>query len=538
MKRSLAMILATIMLVTLVACGGDTSTPGGTSTPGTTPAPGGNNTALEDLNKDKDAQVDETKTYKKEITIGYNGKIVELNYHTKSDMATDRVHKMVHNQLVGFDWETVEITPELAESWEISEDSKTYTFHLRKGVKFSNGEELTADDVRYTFLERYQEVGGTTATAAIDSLEDIMVQDDYTVIFKLKASNADLLYRLQMCYATICNREACKADPENGHMIGTGGWILESWSPNEHVTLVRNDSSWIWEETGITPTEKVVFRTMMEDAPRVVALQNKEIDVSTFVNVADVPALQKDDSIAVHTYQGQNLTYAFINMRNGKLSNDVNLRKAIAFAINYDDLCDFSNGDKAESFWGRSQYGYFEDFEEPHTYDLEKAKAYMAKSTAPNGLEISLVTPVSMDDYAALIQANLEQIGIKVNVNTVDGAALTSIVKEGSFDIGLQSISLRVEGDRFAFICDPESNTNRAHYGNDEMAAQYAQARSISDDAQRKEIYKQIQITFHDDVPYIALYYPNSALAFNKNVKGVIWEPDSKFDFSHIMCEE
>ena len=225
-------------------------------------------------------------------------------------------------------------------------------------------------------------------------------------------------------------------------------------------------------------------------------------------------------------------------MQNGKLSNDVNLRKAIAFAINYADICEFMNGEKAESFWGKNQYGLFEGFAEPHAYNLEKAKAYMAKSTAPNGLEISMITLGSYEGIAALIQANLEAIGIKVNISTVDGAGMSAMVKEGSFDLGLQAISLRCEGDRFAFICDPTNSTNRAKYGNEWMREQYAKARSISDDAQRKEIYKQIQTVFHDDVPYIAMYYPNNALAFNKNVKGVIWEPDSKFDFSHIMCEE
>ena len=162
----------------------------------------------------------------------------------------------------------------------------------------------------------------------------------------------------------------------------------------------------------------------------------------------------------------------------------------------------------------------------------------MAKSKSPNGIEIDMITLAVYEATSALIQAQLQQIGVKVNISTVDSAGMSAAVKEGSFDMGIQGISLRCEGDRFAFICDPTNSTNRAKYGNDEMAAQYAKARSITDDAQRKEIYKQIQITFHNDAPYIAMYYPNEALAFNKNVKGVIWEPDSKFDFSHIMCEE
>lgn len=534
MKKSIAMILAIVMMMALVACGGE-ETPSSTPTP---PAPTQSTTDVGDINKEQDVKVDETKTYKKEIRIGTTS-IVELDFMIKSDMNTDRVHKLLHNQLIEYDWDELTCKPELAESWEVSEDCKTYTFKLRKGVKFSNGEELTADDVRYTFLERHKEMESTVASGFLNILEDIVCVDDYTVRVTLTRGSADLLHTLVSTSYSIVNREACEADPKNGNLIGTGGWKLDSWAPSEHVTLVCSEDSWVWQANEKTPTEKVVFRFYDEDAARTIALQNNEIDVSCSVSSADVASLQTDDSVKVYTFPAQTLRYIFINMQDGKLTEDVNLRKAVAFAMNYDELYVFATGFQAKSFWGKNQFALFEDFDEPHEYNPEKAKEYLTKGGYPNGgLELDVLATSTSEELAALIQAQLDAVGIKLNIVTVDGAGMTAAIKEGAYDMGLQAISLTTAGGRFSFICNPTSATNRSRYDNAWMREQYDLAAGLADEAKRAEIYKEIQIAFHNDAPYIPLFYTSNTIAFDKNLSGANWVPDTKFDFTFVKCEE
>lgn len=531
MKRSLALILAIVITMALVACGG-TPTTSSSSTGATS-----GTTDIKDVNKDQQTQIDETKTYKKELNIPFSTDITQMDTMLSTGAGTDPVYKMMYNHLVAYNWDERTLDPELAESWT-AESVTSYVFNLRKGVKFSNGEELTADDIVFTFVDRPKAVEGTTGTAVWNEIETVEVINDYSVRFKLTKPDADFLYRLYLTPYSVLNRDACEKDAENGHMIGTGGWSVESWTTGEHVTLVRNDDSWVWEETGMNPTEKIVFRYMNEKAARTIALQNGEIAINHQVNDADVATLEADKNVHVATISTETMYYIAFNMQNGKLAKDAKLRQAVAYALNYDEILDFETdglGQRAISMWGSTQYGLFEDFAEKYEYNPEKAKQLMADAGCPDGFEMLLIGNRASQE---LIQDQLKEVGITVKVEKTNSAAMTAAVKEGTYDALIYSISLQSIGDRFAFIPNVNHSTNRAKYDNPEMMAKFTEALAETDDAKRKEIYKEIQIELHEDLPYLPLWYNAITIGWCDGVSGVNWEADSKFDYTHIRWEE
>ena len=533
MKRTIALIFAIVMTMALVACGGSPaagSSSGSVSGSGFGSVSGSGGTDL----------TDDSKTYKKEVTVGLWQAIDQLDPCTETGNTADTVYQIIYNRLVGFNWDTQEAIPELAESWEI-ENSSSYVFNLRKGVKFSNGEEMTADDIVFTFAERPTNVTGTTGSAVWNKIESIEVVNDYCVRFKLNTPDADFLYRLYIAYFGVMNREACEKDPEKGHLIGTNGWIVDSFSPNESVSFTRFDDSWVWKENGLNPTEELIFRFITEDTTRSIALQKGEVAADTSLNFASLTALAGDENVNTLTYNSESLTYVIFNMATGKLANDANLRKAVAYALDYDELVEIGTnglGERAISYWGKSQYGLYEDFDEEYVHNVEKAKELLTAAGYPNGLEINLVTRPTEEALAPLVQAQLKEAGIKVNITATDSAGASAIVKSGEFDMMFYGISLQSIGDRFAFVPNINHSTNRAKYDNPEMMAKFTAALGETDDAKRKAIYKEIQIEMHDQIPYLPLYYDTWSVGYYDGVSGIQWTPNNKYDFTFTRWEE
>jgi len=439
--------------------------------------------------------------------------------------------------LVNYDWATGSVTPDLAESWDI-ESASSYVFHLRKGVKFSNGEELTADDVVYTFVDRPVAVNGTSGSAVWNTIEKVEAVDEYTVRFTLTEADADFMNRIYLGYYAIVNREACEADPEKGYTIGTGGWILDEFKPNDEVVFTRYDDSWVWKENGETPTEKVTMRFITESTTAAIAVQNREIAAMSQVQNSDLEPLKSSGAHAL-TYEAESLSYMIFNMKSGKFKDSVDLRKAVAYALNYEEIIDYMTdglGSRAYSMWGKTQYGLFEDFPEKYEYNVEKAKECMVKAGYPDGIEVDLL--VKDKNIPPLLQAQLKEAGFTVNVNLADTAGANAAVKAGDFDLYFNAITLQPIGGRFAFIPDINHSTNRAFYDNPEMVAKFTAAQQETDDAKRKETYKEIQIEINEDIPYLALYYPANSIAYCDGVTGVLWEPDSKPDYTGIRWAE
>ena len=540
MKKLLSLVLALIMILGLTACGEktpDPTQPAGTNASGQTNAP-------------VETQAP-AKTYVKELKVGVAAPD-QMDPQKLMNNASDTVYKMIYNQLVVWNFAERKLEPELATRWEISEDGKEYTFYLRDDVTFSNGQKLEADDVVFTFKERAKAVeaeGGSYQLSDLTKiLEDVVAVDATTVKLILKQPNADIIYRLYLQPYSIFNREACEADAEKGHWIGTNGWKLEEFIPSEKSSFTKYADSWVWKVNGATATEKVTFITYKEEGTKVAALENEEICASSGITTISASVLP-EDKFVTETFSTETLNYFFFNMKRGIAKDDVNLRKAIAFAINLNDINAAiydGNAERAVTMWGKNQFDYFDGFDEIVEYNTAKAKEYLAKSTYPTGnFTLKLWVHTKWEASGVLMQKMLQDtLGCKVDVEVVDTSRLNGTVKkvmadedgpEDYYDACVYNISLNPTGNRFAFTVNLKSTTNRAYFFDQQIKDWYDTVLAMPKDEDRLEVYKQIQIRMNDLLPYFPWFYESDSHTQNVRVSGIQWSPDTKHDYSLIQ---
>ena len=241
MKKSLALILCVVLVLSLFAgCGGKKEeapapSQGKTETPANTEAP---KTDLEGLGT-TGAQIKEAAKYEDEFVIGGQIQISAIDPQTYAD--TYYVTKLVYDPLLTYS--NGEYKPALATSWEKTGDY-TYEFTLREDVTFQDGGKFTADDVVFTLGERVKTVVGSTTAAKLACVEKVEALGDYKVKFTLNSLNQDFLLFMTQPYSVMLSRKACTADPDKGFFIGTGPWKITDFVPGIKVDMERYDGFW------------------------------------------------------------------------------------------------------------------------------------------------------------------------------------------------------------------------------------------------------------------------------------------------------
>ena len=541
MKKILSLLLVLVMILGMTACGNNTDP---TQAPGTNPA--GQTNA-----PDQTQAPDPSKTYVKELKVGVAAPD-QMDPQKLMNNASDTVYKMIYNQLVVWNFAERKLEPELATSWDIRNDGLEYTFHLRDDVTFSNGQKFEADDVVFTFKERAKAVeaeGGSYQLSDLTKiLSDVVAVDEHTVKLILKEPNADILYRIYLQPYSIFNREACEADAEKGHWVGTNGWVLKEFIPSEKSSFEKYADSWVWKVNGPTQTEKVSFITYKEEGTKVAAMESGDICATSGLSTINA-AILDESKFKTETFSTETLNYMFFNMKRGIAKDDANLRKAIAFAINLDEINEAiyeGDAERAVTMWGKNQFGYFDGFDEIVEYNPAKAKEYLAKSTYPDGnFTFKLWVHSKWEASGVLIQSMLQKtLGCKVDVEVVDTSRLNGTVKkvmadedgpEDYYDACVYNISLNPTGNRFAFTVNLKSTTNRAYFFDQQISDWYSTVLAMPKDEDRQEVYKNIAIRMNELLPYFPWFYESDSHTQDVRVSGIQWSPDTKHDYSLIQ---
>lgn len=311
-----------------------------------------------------------------------------------------------------------EIQPALAESWEKSADGKTYTFHLRPGIKFSNGTPITAEDVVWS-LEREKSPDTDPSWSFIyQGFKNAEEIDPQTVQVNLTEPVAAFLYNVAIIAGDILPKELIEKEGEAfwKHPVGTGPFKLKEFAPGNHITFEKNP---YYFEKGKPYLQTMRWNFDVESNTRLLALKSGQANIADWIPYSQISSLQSDPKMVVVKSEVPNWVFLLLNNKIAALG-DLNVRTAINYALNREEINEgifkglgtVPNGLFAPmKYWTKSV--------PPYEYDLAKAKEYMAKSKYPNGFSMTLQYPTGTEFFkqlTLLLQQELGAIGIKLKL--------------------------------------------------------------------------------------------------------------------------
>ena len=312
------------------------------------------------------------------------------------------------------------VSPLLAEKWEVSPDLKTYTFMLRKGVKFQNGEPFNANAVRFSFERAGGEKSTNKDKRTFASMDRVAVIDDYTVVILNKSLDPDFLFLMGQATAIIV--EPKSADSNATKPVGTGPFELSAWAKGSSVTLTKWDG---YRNAAAIKMKKVIFRFISDPAAQVAALLAGDVDAFPRVTPRSVPQFKTNDKFQVVVSGSRAKTILAINNKKKPL-DDVRVRRAICAAIDRKAVIEGAAdgyGAPIGSHYVPGGFG-FVDTTGINPFNIDKARALLAEAGVKTPLQLSLVLPPP--PYARqggeVIAAQLAKIGIVAKIENVEWA--------------------------------------------------------------------------------------------------------------------
>jgi len=477
----------------------------------------------------------------------------------------------IYNRLVEFKTGTTELQPGLAEKWDVSEDGKTYTFHLRKGVKWQTTKDFkptrtfNADDVVFSFERQldknnkyhgvsggsYEYFEGMDMPKLIAKIEKV---DDYTVRFTLTRPEAPFLADLGMDFASILSKEYADnmlkaGTPEKLDLnpVGTGPFVLQQYQKDSRILYKANPDFW-----GTKPKiDRLVFSITPDASVRYAKLQKGECQVMPYPNPADIASMKKDTKINLMEQPGLNVGYLSFNTEKKPLDN-VKVRQALTMAVNKQAIIDAvyqGAGQAAKNLIPPTMWGYNNDVKD-YAYDPAKAKELLKEAGMPDGFSIDLWAMPVQRPYnpnarrmAEMVQADWAKIGVKAKIVTFEWGEYLKRAKASEH----QTVMMGWTGDNgdpdnfFAtlFSCAAAkdgSNYSRWCYKPFEDLIQ--PARAEADHNKRIELYKQAQVVMHDQAPALIIAHSTVYEPVSKKVSGYVVDPLGKHHFENVDIQE
>ncbi|WP_374669548.1 ABC transporter substrate-binding protein [Ramlibacter sp.] len=406
------------------------------------------------------------------------------------------------------------VTPLLAESWEVSPDLRTYTFKLRKGVKFSNGEAFNANTVKFAF----DRAGGDKSTnkdkrtfAAITT----QVVDDHTVVLLTKEIDPDFLFLMGQATAVIV--EPKSAGSNATQPVGTGPYKLENWVKGSSLTLSKWDGH---RNAGAIKLRRASFRFIADPAAQIAALLAGDVDAFPRVTARGIDQFKSNPKFQVMFSGSRAKTILAINNKK-KPFDDVRVRRAVNMALDRKAVIQGAAdgyGVPIGSYYPPSAPGYI-DLTKVNAYDPDKARALL-KEAGVNNLEVTITLPPP--PYARqggeVIASMLDKVGIKAKLQNVEWAQwLSGVYGNKNYDLTIIS---HVEPFDLGNFSRPGYYWN---YENPKFNAMYDKYKQTANAGERTRILGDIQRLVADDAVHGYLYQPQWVTIANKGVKG-LWK--------------
>ncbi len=450
----------------------------------------------------------------------------------------------LYDGLVRYQEGSLEVEPALAESWQISDDGKTYTFKLRKGVKFHDGTPFNAAAVKFNFdrmLEEdhpYSDTGPFPLAFFFDAIVETKVIDEHTVQFKLDQPYAPLLSNLAYPTGLIVSPTAVKQNKQNfgRQPVGTGPFKFAKWESNRLVALEKNPNYW----DGAPNLNALVFRPITDANTRVTEFLSGGIDLMVEVAPDNMDMFKQDPMFTVYEQAGPHLWFLILNMKAGPFQ-DKRMRQAVNYAIDKQALVNDVLQGTASVATGPIPAAFdwaHNDELEPYPYDPEKAKK-LIKAAGFDGAELTfyvteggsgMLNPIPM---GTAIQADLAAVGLDVTIETYEWNTFLGKVNpglKGKADLA-EMAWMTNDPDTLPYLALrsdawPEyGGFNSGYYANPKVDQLLQAARAETDRAKRAELYKEMQAIVYEDAPWAFIANWKQNAVSGANVKGFELQP-------------
>lgn len=462
------------------------------------------------------------------ILIGTLGEAQTINPLLTNETEGTWRCKMMFDEFVELDPETLEPRPNLAKEWTISDDSLEYTFTLQDNIMFSDGEQLTAEDIEFsllallapdtasTYLPRFTGIVGAKAynEGTADAVEGIEVVDDLTIKITLEEPNAAFLTNLRQLRPLpkhLLEGKNVKDDPFFQAPVGAGPFKFVSWNTGQDFVTERNPNYW---QDGLPYLDGFTHRVIADAQTLVVALETGEIEGSAYALPTQSDVLEAKENLVVLTRPFSiDDGWAFSATNNEALA-DKRVRQAIVMSLDTETFAqDFllGLGKAAVGPVSPSNWAY-DDSLEPLPYDPERAQALLEEAGVSD-LTVRLTTNagnVFREDWVTFTQAALQEVGINVQPDIKEWTQVVAEGTEGTFEMICPVwTSALVDPDELYLGLHTGESRNVYGYSNPELDKLLEDGRRETDVEKRKEIYSQVQQILIEDAPiYWAWHRP------------------------------
>lgn len=485
---------------------------------------------------------DKNDTTSGSVVVGITQDLDSLDPHKAVAAGTHEVLFNMFEGLVKPD-EDGNLNPAVASDYTVNETGDVYTFTLRDGITFHNGNKVTVDDIVYSLKRSAGLLEGESAdinlNTALQKLVSVEATDDKTVVLTLSEPDTEL-----PAYLTASDCAIIPADykEQATSPVGTGPFQFVSYTPLESLVMEKNDA--YWNEEGKAKIDKATFKICSNADSAFLELQSGGIDIFPYLTDEQAKQLSTD---TFHVEIGNmNLVQGlFLNNKTAPFDNQ-KVREAMNYAIDRKEIIEMVAGGNgtvigSNMFPGLANY-YNEELADFYTPDADKAKALLAEAGYADGFTFTITVPSNYQyhiDTAQVIVEQLKQVGITAEINLIDWSTwLSDVYTDRNYQATVIGLDGNLSPKDLLERYQSEASNNFVNYSCDGFDSVFAQAVATTDEVEKETLYKQLQEELASDAASVYLQDPSLLVAVNKRISGYKFYPVYVQDMSCIEFVE
>ncbi|WP_417825401.1 ABC transporter substrate-binding protein [Thalassospira povalilytica] len=470
-----------------------------------------------------------------------------------------------YDRLITFDNEDVsKISGQVAESWDISEDGKTFTFHIRKGIKFASGNDLTAEDAAFS-LQRVILIDGSPAFIlgqfglTPENVKDkIRVIDDYTFSMEVDQPYAPsfVLYCLTAGVGAVVDKKLVLEHEVDGDLgaewmktnyAGSGPFKLNKWTPGETLSLTANEDYW----DGAPAMKRVIIRNVKEAASQQLLLEKGDIDIARNLEADQIAAISGNADLKVMPKGKGALWYLGLSQKNEYLSKP-KVREALKYLVDYKGISETIMAGRAQTHQAFLPEGFLGAYNEnPYSLDIEKAKSLLAEAGLADGFSVTMDTrnTTAVMAMAQSIQATWAQAGINLEIIPGDNKQTLTKYRARQHDIyigrwGPDYQDPHTNASTFAWNPDNSDDASakplawRNSWNPGSLTEETDAAILERDNAKREAMYIELQKKVLADGPFVIMFQETEIASMRGNVNNFVLGPSFDTNYYRFVTKD